>query len=368
MQPWRLLCLRNKTNAVGFSSNFIKYSFHVNSPKPVTICFANHNQHVWTALGLSEKVERRVVVGGSGEGGRRRFSSNFSSFNFATRPQPRLSSPLLNLTSSASLVSSKVSERWAERGSMWRITSDSVVLDGTSLSHQVLNKFSLFRPISVSLLTLSNLHHLLVSKKLLSSFAKFQACLWIPLGFLPFSHRLQNFGTRLVFILDNWLGHPGWFSSWLICILVGFHHSQLGWSSWLVFILDNSVFNTLYFRLVFLIGWATAATLSTSYSTSRSTPQTPSLKTLTFLTSSKLSLTRRMRSLWDQWAPNTILLLLLSRKDPHFHQYLHSLVDQNKVKSLHQLEWDLTKKKLLRNFSSLTLAPKILILLGRDSA
>ena len=213
MQLWRLLCLRNKTNAVGFSSNFIKYSFHVNSQKPVTICFANHNQHVWTAWGLSEKVERRVVVGGSGEGGRRRVSFNFSSFNFATRPKPRLSSPLLNLTSSASLVSSKVSrEVSGERQHVKNNIGQCCPGWHKSLSPGTKQILSFQAHVT---LTSNAFQHVFLKSCNFSSSANLRHVFEFPLA-SPSSLTVSRTMGR------------GWFLSWTthLVILVGFH---LGW-------------------------------------------------------------------------------------------------------------------------------------------
>ena len=184
---------------------------------------------------LSEKVERRVVVGGSGEGGRRRVSFNFSSFNFATRPKPRLSSPLLNLTSSASLVSSKVSrEASGERQHVKNNIGQCCPGWHKSLSPG--------------------------TKQILS----FQAHLSLALN--AFQLALSSCFKKVVIIFCQ---IPGMSlnSPWLPPLLspspelwdeVGFHLGQLAWSSWLVFILVDlhlSWFSSQPTWLVILVGF-----------------------------------------------------------------------------------------------------------------
>ena len=131
-----------------------------------------------------------------------RFSFNF----FATRTQPRLSSPLQPLLTRVSREVSRERQR-VKSNSGQCCPLSSPLLDGSSLSHQVLNRFTKDQT--------KNNHYL---------FFKSKACLWISLGCLHFYHRLRNCGTRFVFTFVA-LGQVGkkYFLSTL-CFP--------GWSSW----------------------------------------------------------------------------------------------------------------------------------------
>ena len=118
-----------------------------------------------------------------------------------------------------------------------------------------------------------------------------------------------------------------------------------------------------FHRLVLAIAWATVLILSTTYSTLRSTHPSPSLKILTSLTSPKLSLTRKKKSLRPespQHQPAPVI-----QRPPLSGVLTHS---STKTKGKVWLSWRKTRQsKKLRIFWSLTSNHQTLNIPGRDS-